>query len=706
MTTPGTSAGTLKVRVVTDATGLARDVERTVQGAADQATRGTDRASRTIGDRVNRLGTQASIGLTLPMLALGKHALGVASDTVEATNKVKVVFGESAATVEAFAATAAKTIGVSRREALAGASAFGALFTTMGLAPEVAGKMSTSMVTLGADMASFSNSSPEEALQALRSGLNGESEPLRRFGVFLSDARMQAEALAAGLVKPVANAAKVKDAAVGLELATRRAAEAVKKHGADSDEAMQAQRGLTAAENAYAEAAKGTVPALTEAQKAQARYNIIQKDTKQAQGDVARSAKTSAAVQASFAKAARDDAAGALGQSLIPLSITASQMITKLANAFSALSPEQQKMVLGTVAGLAVLGPSIKAYQATATVVGGVSKALRSETAARAASRAGTIAGTIAGKLYVVVLHAQRLAMIAANVAGRVLAIGMRLVGIAVRFALGPVGLVIIGLTLLAAGLLYAWRNSETFRNVVMGALAGVAAGFRGFLAGVQAVFGWIKGHWKLLLAIITGPIGMAVYLVTQHFGKIKSTVAAVFGTIKNTISAAGRVITGVASSIGSAFSRAFGLVTDGVRGVVGAVKNAVNGIIRALKAVKIPGFSAGWGPAKVSIPGFAPFDGIPYLADGGVVPRTPGGRIVGVAEGRHDELVAPLDGKLAQRLGLEGRSGDVHLTIVVQNPEREPASESVNKRLRRLAALGIADQAGAGARQLATVGA
>lgn len=704
MTTPGTSAGVLTVRIVSDASGLARDVTEQVDRAGSAAAASGQRAARTVGDRIHKVGTQASIGLTLPMLALGKHALEVASDTVEATNKVGVVFGDSAKIVNAFAATAAKTIGVSRREALAGASAFGALFTTMGIGPAKAATLSTSLVKLGADMASFSNSSPEEALQALQSGLNGESEPLRRFGVFLSDARVQAEALATGLVKPVANAAKVKDAAIGLQLASGKLADAVKKHGKDSTEAAVAQRALTHATEAYAKEAKGTVPALTEAQKAQARYSVIMRDTKQAQGDVARSAKTSAAVQASFAKAARDDAAGALGKSLIPLSISASKVITKLGNAFSSLSPQAQQGTIAAVGLLAVLGPGIKVYENTAKVVKGVNTALRSERAARLASRAGTIAGTIAGKLYVAGLYVQRAAMAAVNIASRIMAVGLRLVGVAVRFALGPIGLIIIGITLLVAGLIYAYKHSETFRNIVQGALAAVGKAFHAFLGAVQSVFGWIAGHWKLLLAIITGPIGLAVLFVVSHFAKIKATVQSVFGFITGVIRGAGNVLGSIARTIGSAFSTAFGAISGAISGVIGGVKSVINGIIGLLHKLRIPGFSIGVGPISYHFGGLDPFGGIPFLAAGGVVPATSGGRLAVLGEGGHDEAVVPLDGKLGKRLGLSG--GGVTLVTNVYNPAPEPASESVNKRLRRLAALGVADAAAAGGRQLATAGA
>jgi len=55
------------------------------------------------------------------------------------------------------------------------------------------------MVELAADLASFNNTSIDDAIQAIRSGLSGEAEPLKRFGITLSDVRLRAEGAAQGL---------------------------------------------------------------------------------------------------------------------------------------------------------------------------------------------------------------------------------------------------------------------------------------------------------------------------------------------------------------------------------------------------------------------------------------------------------------------------------------------------------------------------
>jgi hypothetical protein len=55
------------------------------------------------------------------------------------------------------------------------------------------------MAMLAADASSFYNVPLDVALEKIRSGLSGEAEPLRAFGVFLSDAAMKAKAAQMGL---------------------------------------------------------------------------------------------------------------------------------------------------------------------------------------------------------------------------------------------------------------------------------------------------------------------------------------------------------------------------------------------------------------------------------------------------------------------------------------------------------------------------
>lgn len=128
-----------------------------------------------------------------------KVAIDGASDLSESTSKVNVVFGQAAQSVLDFADSAAKGLGQSEAQALEATGTFGNLLRSVGLAEDVSAEFSTTMVRLASDLASFNNTSATEALDALRSGLVGETEPLKRFGVNMNEAVLKAKALELGL---------------------------------------------------------------------------------------------------------------------------------------------------------------------------------------------------------------------------------------------------------------------------------------------------------------------------------------------------------------------------------------------------------------------------------------------------------------------------------------------------------------------------
>jgi hypothetical protein len=82
---------------------------------------------------------------------------------------------------------------------LEAAGTFGNLIQAFGIGEGEAANMSVTLLALAADLASFNNTPIEEAIVALRSGLSGEAEPLKRFGVAINDVRLKQEALNMGL---------------------------------------------------------------------------------------------------------------------------------------------------------------------------------------------------------------------------------------------------------------------------------------------------------------------------------------------------------------------------------------------------------------------------------------------------------------------------------------------------------------------------
>jgi uncharacterized protein YukE len=126
-------------------------------------------------------------------------AITAASDMQESLSKVNVIFGRGAKDVEKFARTAAKELGQSEQAVLNAAGTFGTFGKAAGLSGIDLATFSNDFTTLATDLASFNNTSPEEAVNAIGAALRGESEPLRRFGVLLNDATLKQEAMNIGI---------------------------------------------------------------------------------------------------------------------------------------------------------------------------------------------------------------------------------------------------------------------------------------------------------------------------------------------------------------------------------------------------------------------------------------------------------------------------------------------------------------------------
>ena len=192
------------------------EVRINIVGNADRLKRATDQASRDltkfgadaekklskVGDSFVNVGKKITLGvaaLGAGALIIGKQAIDMASDVAETTSKAQVLFGDAAGTVVKFAETAATSLGQSKKAALEGATTFAVFGDAAGLSGEALAKFATDNLKLATDMASFSNTSPEEAIQAIGAAFRGEMEPIRKYGVMLDDATLKQKALELGI---------------------------------------------------------------------------------------------------------------------------------------------------------------------------------------------------------------------------------------------------------------------------------------------------------------------------------------------------------------------------------------------------------------------------------------------------------------------------------------------------------------------------
>lgn len=438
-----------------------------------------DKASKTLSDvggnadktgkKFAGLGNAAKAGMAIGVAALGafaKSAVTAASDVAESQSKVNTVFGDSAGKIDAFAATAATSLGQSKGAVLDAAGTFGNLFTALGLTQSAAADMSTSAVTLATDLGSFNNASAPEALEAIKAGLLGEAEPLKRFGVNLSAARIEAEAFALGLAKPVKNAAAITAANNKVTVAVQKLATAQKEHGKGSIEAKTAQDAVARAQADLTKAMQGSTPELTAAQKAQAAYSVILKDTKTAQGDFARTS-DGMANQTKIAKARFEDLQGTVGAKLLPVVNKAITAGLKMADWLE----RNRKIVVPLAIGIGGLGAAIYLIVTAVKVWTAVQKAFN------------------------------------------------------VVMAMNPIGLAVIAIAALVAGVVIAYKKVGWFRD-----------GINGLWGKIKETFGWVKANWPLLLGILTGPFGLAVVAIVKYRDQIWNAFKNLPGLIKKAL--------------------------------------------------------------------------------------------------------------------------------------------------------------------------
>jgi uncharacterized membrane protein YgcG len=133
------------------------------------------------------------------LAAAAGPAISAASDLEENLSKVNVIFGEGAKEIENFAKTAATALGQSQNAVLEAAGTFGTFGKAAGLGGIELAKFSNDFTALASDLASFNNTSPEEAVNAIGAALRGEAEPLRKFGILLNDATLKTAALSLGI---------------------------------------------------------------------------------------------------------------------------------------------------------------------------------------------------------------------------------------------------------------------------------------------------------------------------------------------------------------------------------------------------------------------------------------------------------------------------------------------------------------------------
>lgn len=195
-----------------------------------------------------------------------------------------------------------------------------------------------------------------------------------------------------------------------------------------------------------------------------------------------------------------------VGQIFLPMLRQVVDFLAKVANAFLNLSPSVQKTII-TV--LAIIGAVLLFVAATVKVVRAVQTIIEVAKVLRAVM-ATTWAAT-----------------------------------------LGPIALVIAAIALLVLGIMYAWKHSETFRNIVLGVWNAIKTGvsavvgfftntvwpglqavWNGIITGLRAVGNFFTTIWNAIRSAVSAAINFVTGVIQTGLNIWNSIINAVLGVI------------------------------------------------------------------------------------------------------------------------------------------------------------------------------
>lgn len=171
---------------------------------ASKVLKDVDRDAGGLGKTLGDVSKIAGAFIAANAVAAGAQALtgflggsiSAASDLGESLNAVDKIFGDSSGQILEWGESNATAFGLSQRAFNQMAVPLGASLRNTGLDMDTVATHTISLTERAADMASVFNTDVEEALTAIQAGLRGEADPLERFGVGLSAAKVEAHALA------------------------------------------------------------------------------------------------------------------------------------------------------------------------------------------------------------------------------------------------------------------------------------------------------------------------------------------------------------------------------------------------------------------------------------------------------------------------------------------------------------------------------
>lgn len=310
------------------------------QSGFDRGMANAENKFKAFGGRLKGIGSNMTVGVSIPLLAVGGASFKMASDLTENIGKVDIAFKQNAEQVKAWAETSLENFGIAESTALDMAGLYGDMATSMGLTTKQAAEMATTLAGRAGDMASFKNISIDIANTGLKAIFTGETESLKQLGVVMTQANLDAYALA----------------------------------------------------NGYGKVTKD----MTETEKVLLRYNFVLDKTKNAQGNFKDTGHQAAGEMRTFGETLKELGA-TFGQDILPLLTPVIHDVNELLQGFADMDPTARKVILVLGVLAIATGPTLVGLGNLVNAVGSIRGGFKLLSAAQGAGSIGGLGSSLAG---------------------------------------------------------------------------------------------------------------------------------------------------------------------------------------------------------------------------------------------------------------------------------------------------------------------
>lgn len=483
-------------------------IELGLRASIDKGLRTTARKLKSFGGLVVAAGggTAAAVASMLAPL------LSAGSRAEELQSKFDAVFGDSSEEIKKWSNEYADAVGRSQNQMMEMLGSNQDLLVPMGIDEQKAQRMSKTLAALAIDLASFNNKADADVANDLSAAITGSGEVMKKYGVILNEAAVNQELLASGMNPKSA----------------------------------------------------------TEAQKAMARYNLILRSTKSAQGDAMRTGQ-SFANQMKRMRAIFEDIASALGGSVMPMFANVASVVNNVAaemRGFIEGNDELIQKVMKVIAiggaaagilsgiGLAIMGAGVAIVPAITAVTGIVAAVTALFGPVGIAIAAGTALASVAYMNRDAIMN---WAAAIWEVAEPIRAVGRDVLGVVLDMVGG------IGASLL---------NGD-IEGAIEILWAGAKALFFQGAAAVSSVFGVIYGSAQTAFGYVTNLAGEVAGWIANAFSASVMAIQQVFGDGFAAIFQGGKsFVQGYVSYL----TEGWGILFSNTKAVLGGIAGAIMG--------------------------------------------------------------------------------------------------------------------------------